>query len=164
MARAKSSRADSKSCSSVFMSEALEASLYLPHLSVLFTVTHFSLLDWIHTQSVAFLGRYLRWHLHLRVFNTTQASPSQVHTMASSNLHAGTPLTHTWPQHLSLSAEEDSTTLLLLYPSWCDSKARTTLRLPSSSAYWSWNLASALNRICISFWLLMVSFVAWASL
>ena len=27
--------------------------------------------------------------------------------MASSNLHAGTPLTHTWPQHLSLSAEEE---------------------------------------------------------
>ena len=63
-------------------------------------------------------------------------------------LHAGSPLTHAWPQWLSLMSKEDSETSLscILH----DSESRTTWpMLPSSATSLGWNLAPFLNYICI---------------
>lgn len=68
---------------------------------------------------------------------TSWASPSQLHTMASLDHHAGTPLMSVWPQLLSLAAAGDSTTLSCIL----DSKAKTMwLKLPSSTAWWAGTL------------------------
>lgn len=55
---------------------------------------------------------------HLEVSKAIQALASQLHTLASPLLYAGTPITHARLQWLSLTLEEDFTTPLLLYPSW----------------------------------------------
>lgn len=56
------------------------------------------------------------WHLrHFGVSSAVHTSFSQLHTVASLGLHAGTPLSHTWLQHLSLTLEEDFTASLLGY-------------------------------------------------
>jgi hypothetical protein len=48
--------------------------------------------DWFQVLLVALLDRYLMALApeHLGVFKTIQASPSQLHTIASLSLHAGT--------------------------------------------------------------------------
>jgi hypothetical protein len=88
----------------------------LQFLSSLLTATHSSLLGWFHTLLAAVLGRCSMvlpspesWGLQ-----GIQTS-SELLSMASLGFLAGTPLTHGWPQQLSLAMEEDSTTPFL-YP------------------------------------------------
>jgi hypothetical protein len=80
------------------------------------------LLGWLHPLFAAILGRYPTcvFLQYLGVSKTIQASPSQLQTIVSLGLHAGTPLPHKGPQQLSWSK--------ILLPLSCilESKARTT--------------------------------------
>ena len=76
--------------------------------------------------------------------------------MTSLGLHAVIPLTHAWPQRLSLVSEEDSITPFCIL----NSKIRAMWqKLPSSTAYLGWNMVPAFSYICISFLFSMVSFL-----
>lgn len=59
------------------------------------------------------------WHFNrFKVSNTIQAPLSQLQEVAPQGLHTGTSLPRAWLQQLSVTTEEDSLTLSLLYPSW----------------------------------------------
>lgn len=76
-----------------------------------------------------------------------QPSLSQLLTVAS-GLQSGTPLPHTWPQQLSLTSEEDSTTpYACIHP---DCKARSSWPMLPTAACLVWNLGPSLDYICIN--------------
>jgi hypothetical protein len=108
-----------------------ECSSDLQLLSALLTETYLSFWGWFH-----FLLADLLWHLqHLEVSKATQASPSQLHTMASLGLCA-----YTLPCHMRCLSGFPLPQREIPQPLFCslDSKARTTwLKLSSSAACWA---------------------------
>lgn len=85
------------------------------------------------------------------IFNILESpmkvSCSWLHKMAPQSLHAGTPLPSARPQQCSLTTEEDSITLLLVYPSHLWNQHQPPEMLPSSAAYLD-STTHPLNLIC----------------
>lgn len=124
--RAKTSKANSSPVVPCLISKGWAAQPFL----LLLLATHFSPLGWLHSLYAALLDRPPQlWHCQYPgVSNTVQDSFHSLKRGASSGLHIGTPLPHTWPHRLFLAVEEiqtpwvsfrtqDRTTQQML-PSW----------------------------------------------
>lgn len=112
-ARQKHCRANSKFCISMFDVRGL---LRFPTPSNLTSAAHCSLGPLPHCLQFSLTDVAGLWPLqHCGLSSAIHASFSQLHAVASLGLHAGTPLSHTWHQHPSLTLEEDVTPSLLGY-------------------------------------------------
>lgn len=97
----KTGRTNSKCCTSVFDAKVLFRS------PIPFSFVYCNIVLFLagFTPSLPLSSAGISWfrpHQHSGVSKAMQASPSQIHRMASFGLHAGIPLTHAWPQRLSL--------------------------------------------------------------
>lgn len=91
----------------------------LQRLSALLTAPHFLLLSCFH--SVSSFAQHVSHSsgISSNLGSPIHASPSQLYTVTTLGcLHAGTPLTHAWPQCLSLVVERDSRTPTLKLKPW----------------------------------------------
>lgn len=111
--QAKTRRANSKFCISMFDVRGL---LRFPAPSNLTSAAHCSLGPLPHCLQFSLADVAGLWPLqHCGLSSAIHTSFSQLHSVASLGLHAGTPLSHTWLQHPSLTLEEDVTPSLLGY-------------------------------------------------